>query len=215
MDEYTGFAKWGLLWVLAGVVVWSLIKVLARPVDEPFPIKTAEPDPEQNPPTAFEGLVFPGQPVVSHATDTLEATFEALNLHQPEDTRPAFYVFLTALVAEAYVTSFPGELGYDSGNLDAFWGSVLGAAEHAYETRFGSWVPEDEDDLCEDFGEAVADQGLNLDGLWFDYAAERDRGSPGAWRRMLRRNHMGEYGFEAESDAADLIAARIATLRAT
>lgn len=213
MDEYTGFEKWGLLWVLAGVLVWSFFKVLVRPSEQPAPIP-APVEPEPGPPNALEGLVFPGQPIIAHATETRETTFDALCPKHLADEQPSFYVFLTALVGEAYRQSFPNDLGIDSGNHDTFWNSVLRAAKQDYERRFGFRRPQDEDDMSEDFFEAVSDSGLILDGMWFDYAQERDRGlGPGAWTRMLRRQHMSDFGDEVDAEAADMIADRIATLR--
>ncbi len=213
MDEYTGFAKWGLLWVLAGVLVWSFFKVLTRPSQQPTPFIAPE-EPEPGPPGAFEGLVFPGQPIIAHATETLETTFDALRPKRPAEEQPRFYIFLTALVEEAYRQSFRDDLGIDSGNHDAFANSLFGAAESDYERRFGAWQPQDEDDMSEDFFDAVADSSLDLDGMWFDYAEERDRRpGPGAWTRMLRRQHMPEFGDDVDDEAADMIADRIGTLR--
>tara|TARA_R110000787_G_scaffold42319_7_gene104090 strand:+ start:52 stop:702 length:651 start_codon:yes stop_codon:yes gene_type:complete len=215
MDEYTGFAKWGLLWVLAGVLVWSFFKVLARPSEQPTPSAAPfEPEPEPGPPAQFEGLVFPGQSIVAHATETLETTFDAVGPKRPDEEQPSYYVFLTALVEDAYRQSFREDLGIDSGNYDAFANSIYGAAESDYERRFGAWRPEDEDDYCENFFDAVADASLNLEGDWFLYAEERDhRPGPGAWTRMLRHHHHSDGGDDVDDEAADMIADRIATLR--
>ena len=74
--------------------------------------------------------------------------------------------------------------------------------------------PQDDDDMSEDFFDAVADCSLDVDGMWFDYAEELDRHpGAGAWTRMLRRQHMPEFGDVVDAEAADMIAERIMTLR--
>ena len=196
-------------------MLWSVLKALARAPNQPIPaVEQGEPEPEQGSPSLFEGLEFPGQPVIAHATETLESTFEAVGPRRPADEQPTFYTFLTALVEEAYRQSFRDDLGVDSGNHEAFANSIFGAAEQDYERRFGPWTPQDEDDMSEDFFDAVASASLDLDGMWFDYAEERERGDPdGAWTRMLRREHMSDYGDALDDEAARLIADRISTLR--
>lgn len=215
MDEYTGLAKWGLLWVLAGAVLWGLLKASARTSSAPSPVREeGEAQHEQGPPGLFEGLVFPGQPIIAHAIETLKTTFDATGPRCPVGDQPTFYIFLTALVEEAYRQTFRDDLGLDSGNHEAFANSLFGAADEDYERRFGPWKPEDEEDTSEDFFDAVASASLDAEGMWFDYAEERDRGgTDGAWTRMLRRQHMSEYGGELDEEAAGLIAGRIATLR--
>lgn len=207
MDEYTGFAKWGLLWVLAGVFLWVFLRSMVRAREEPKApvLSMPEPEPEPGPPTMLIGLVYPGQPIIDHATETLTATFDALKSKADEQAR--FYIFLTAMVVEAYVGSFRDDLGYESGNLDAFNNSVVHFAQKDFEARFGPWKPEDEDDTAEDFFDAVADQSLDLDGIWFNYAEQRDRGREGAWDRAF------DNGLDVDGAAADIIADRIATLR--
>lgn len=215
MDEYTGLAKWGLLWVLAGVVLWGLLKASARTSNAPSPVREErEVEHEQGMPGLFEGLAFPGQPIIAHAIETLKTTFEAVGPRHPTGEQPAFYIYLTALVEEAYRQTFRDDLGLNSGNHEAFTNSLFGAADQDYARRFGPWQPEDEDDLSEDFFDAVASASLDVDGMWFDYAEERDRGgADGAWTRMLRRQHMSEYADELDEEAAGLVAGRIATLR--
>lgn len=173
-----------------------------------------EPEPEQSAPTLFDGLEFPGQPIIAHAAETLATTFDALRSKRPDDEQASFYIYITALVEEAYRQTFRNDLGLDSGNHEAFVGSVDGMAEEGFVKRFGPWMPQDDDDMNEDFFEAVADRSLDIDVMWFDYADERDR-SPGAgaWTRMLRRQHMPEFGDDVDAEAADMIAERIATLR--
>ena len=63
MDDYTGFAEWGLLWVMVGVFVWLFIrsmlrpKLLSRAVTEPEnPLVQAE---QAGPPKLFDGSVSP------------------------------------------------------------------------------------------------------------------------------------------------------------
>ena len=142
MDEYTGFAKWGLLWVIAGVAIWAFFKVLGRSSSTETSPRQVEPKPElePSPPTLFDGLEFPGQPIITHAVEALETTFDALRSKRPEDEQPRFFVFLTALVEEGYRQSFPDDLGLDSGNHEAFAGSVYGLAEESFVRRFGPWT---------------------------------------------------------------------------
>lgn len=215
MDEYTGLAKWGLLWALAGAVLWGLLRASARTPNAPSPVRDErEAEHEKSTPSLFEGLVFPGQPIVAHAIETLKTTFDAVGPRRPAGEQPAFHICLTALVEEAYRQTFRDDLGLDSGNHEAFTNSLFGAADEDYARRFGPWQPEDEDDLSENFFDAVASASLDVDGMWFDYAEERDRGgADGAWTRMLRRQHISEYGDELDEEAAGLIADRIATLR--
>lgn len=216
MDEYAGFAKWGLLWIIVGVAVWSLIKALRQP-SEPLTnlIAPVEPDPVPKQPSSFEGLVFPGPSIVAHAGSTLEETFDSLRLKHPAEEQPSYYVSLTALVEEAYRQSFPRDLGIDSGNHNAFANSFIGSAEGNFERRFGPWKPDDDDDMRDEFADAVADSSLELDGMWFHYAQELDRDhQPGAWGRMLRRLHMSDGDDDSFDEAAAMIAGRIATLRA-
>lgn len=216
MDEYTGLAKWGLLWLIAGVAIWAFFRVLTRSSStETSPSQVqSEPEPEPSPPTLLDGLEFPGQPIITHAVEALETTFDALRSKRPADEQAHLFIFLTALVEEAYRHSFPDDLGLDSGNHEAFAGSVYGLAEESFVRHFGPWTPQDEDDMSEDFFDAVADCSLNIDGMWFDYLEEVDRSSEvGAWTRMLRRQHMPDFSDGVDAAAADMIAEKIMTLR--
>lgn len=166
MDEYTGLAKWGLLWVLAGAVLWGLLKASARTSSAPSPVREArEAEPEPAPLGLSEGLVFPGQPIIAHAIETLKTTFDAVGPRRPAGEQPTFYIYLTALVEEAYRQTFRDDLGLDSGNHEAFTNSLSGAADQDYARRFGPWQPEDDDDLSEDFFDAVASASLDVDGM--------------------------------------------------
>jgi len=98
MDEYIGLAKWGLLWALAGAVLWGLLKASARTSNAPSPVREErEIEHEQGTPGLFEGPVFPGQPIIAHAIETLKTTFEAVGPRRPTGEQPAFYIRLIPL----------------------------------------------------------------------------------------------------------------------
>jgi len=212
MDSFGGFEKWGLLWVIVGVVVWVWLRQGRASATQAMSIldRPDEGDPEE--PSLLpsgEWHRFPVSNLVIHSVETIEAVNNELRGEVSGKDQSALFLLVSGLTLAAYRVDYDRDL--EEEDVQSLIGMVAQRAESAHETLFGPWEREEED--ASEFDELLLDEFERSVTLWEGYRSERDRGfTDVAWLRSRRAN-FDEVGnavwVRVESRVADLIRERL------
>jgi len=207
VDEYTGFAKWGLLWVLLGLAVWV---IFFRPgsTASPAPEAVAPPAPPPRPPPP---RIDPDV-MRTAAAAFVDDTFPHVEPSISEELRPSLFLYLCAQVTGAYRVEYLETLTEEES--EAFANHMWNASLARYEERFGAQAPREEDDF--DPEAELAEWWDDCLSLWSDFI-ERGRDTPleQAWLFALRNNYFESQAPEwvaAQTEVAVRLARRLPTL---